>query len=74
MRLQLQVLLQALEDILTYELNLPHAGVSSRKESEKHYWDALEYIAKYPRLMRRLKSRDKRKWLRELQKVREELS
>ena len=69
MRLQLQVLLQALEDILTYELNLPHAGIS-----DEEYEDALAYISQFPKLMHRWKKTDKKKWLKELQAVKDELS
>ncbi len=74
MRLQLQVLLQALEDILSYELGLPLAGVSSRKEAEEHYEEALIHIAQYPRLVKRWKNSDKKQWLKELANVRKDLS
>lgn len=74
MRLQLHVLLQALEDILNYELNLPHAGDSSPQEAEEHYFSALTYISKYPSLMKKLNTIDKKEWLKEIQRVREDLS
>lgn len=74
MRLQLQVLLQALNDVISYELSLPLAGVLSKKEAEEHYEDALEYVMKYPTLVRRLQQKDKAEWLKELKRVEKELS
>jgi hypothetical protein len=63
--LQLQVLRQALEDILTYELGLPLVGEDD--DPEELYEDALVYIAQFPQLVDRWRSLDKRQWLEELQ-------
>ena len=72
MHIQLQVLLQALEDILNFELGLPLTGLEPGETPEDIYDEALEFIARYPRLVRRWKTRNKRLWLKELIDARED--
>jgi hypothetical protein len=73
MLLQLQVLLQALKDILSYELDLPLDGLDPGDEAHDIYEEALVLIARYPRLISRWKTKDKQEWLKELQHVGEDL-
>jgi hypothetical protein len=69
MRLELEILAQAFEDVLRYELGLPLVGVS---ELEREYWydDALQYLARHPKAFSRLKFFNKNKLLREVERAR----
>ena len=64
MRLQTLILAQAIEDILRFELGLPLIGVEP-SSYEEAYQDALVFVARYPTLLKKVKSSVvyKRKWL-----------
>lgn len=69
MRLPLEILAQAIEDVLRYELGLPLIAIDKQEEAESHYEEALEVIYRYPTLVRKLR-RNKRKWLKEVEDAR----
>lgn len=71
-RLHLSVLLQALEDLLSYELGLSMQGQPTEAQEEL-YDSAVIYVSQYPSLLRRLRTKEKREWLEELQSVKREL-
>lgn len=73
MRLELEILAQALEDVLRFELGLPLTGC---EPSQEEYWyeDALTYLSRHPRASERLKfleTLNKTELLREVERVRE---
>lgn len=70
MRLELEILAQALEDVLRYELGLPLTGVAKQDE-ETEYEDALAYLGRHPRALERLNFFNKSKLLREVRRARE---
>src|SRR5688572_20529893 len=73
MLLQLHVLLQALQDILSYELGLPLDGLEPGEDPEDIYFDSIALIARYPKLLSRWKTKNKLEWLKELNYVGEDL-
>ncbi len=70
--MQLRVLLQALEDILSFELGLPLCGLSADEDPEDVYAEALAFISRYPTLVKRWQEADKKRWLKELTDARED--
>ena len=70
---ELQVVGQALEDILRYELNLPLEGIA-RSEGPHLYCETLYFLQKeYPAVYQRLqKIPSKLAWLRELEHARQD--
>lgn len=73
MLLQLQMLLQALQDILSFELGLPLDGLNQGDSPDDIYDESLVLISRYPRLLKRWRTEDKQKWLTEITNVRQDL-
>lgn len=64
-QVQLHILAQVIEDVLCYELGLPLVGLDGADPDEV-YFDALEFLSRYPYLIRKWQTADKRRWLREV--------
>jgi len=67
---QLNVIAQAIEDVLRYELGLPLEGAVS-SDTPMLYYKALSYLKQYPEVYRRYNKRNKLNWLREVEYARE---
>ncbi len=65
------ILAQAIEDILRFELGLPLVGTQA-EEAEDAYYEALSFVARYPKLLSKVRtnSRYKKQWLKEVEDAR----